>query len=133
MGFIPVRALEDNLSKMNIEAEEAVEAEDDFVTIQLPLTFACARHTQDIQGAEQAMQTWRMRERMKTVSVALVICLNVGVDPPDVTKTDPCARQECWVDPRSLNAQRALETIGGNLQRQYERCFHRFWNKKECS
>ena len=39
------------------------------------------------------MQTWRMRERMKTVSVALVICLNVGVDPPDVTKTDPCARQ----------------------------------------
>ena len=26
-------------------------------------------------------QTWRMRERMKTVSVALVICLNVGVDP----------------------------------------------------
>ena len=30
---------------------------------------------------------------MKTVSVALVICLNVGVDPPDVTKTDPCARQ----------------------------------------
>ena len=40
------------------------------------------------------MQTWRMRERMKTVSVALVICLNVGVDPPDVTKTDPCARQD---------------------------------------
>ena len=34
-----------------------------------------------------------MRERMKTVSVALVICLNVGVDPPDVTKTQPCARQ----------------------------------------
>ena len=30
---------------------------------------------------------------MKTVSVALVICLNVGVDPPDVTKTQPCARQ----------------------------------------
>ena len=46
-----------------------------------------------------------MRERMKTVSVALVICLNVGVDPPDVTKTQPCARQECWVDPLSLNPQ----------------------------
>ena len=67
------------------------------------------------------VQTWRMRERMKTVSVALVICLNVGVDPPDVTKTQPCARQECWVDPSSLNPQRALETIGANLQRQYER------------
>lgn len=34
---------------------------------------------------------------MKTVSVALVLCLNVGVDPPDVVKTSPCARQECWI------------------------------------
>ena len=67
------------------------------------------------------VQTWRMREKMKTVSVALVICLNVGVDPPDVIKTVPCARQECWVVPLSLNPQRALETIGQNLQRQYER------------
>lgn len=33
---------------------------------------------------------------MKTVSVALVLCLNVGVDPPDLVKTDPCARTECW-------------------------------------
>ena len=49
---------------------------------------------------------WRMRERMKTVSVALVICLNVGVDPPDVTKTQPCARVECWIDPAALNPAR---------------------------
>ena len=34
---------------------------------------------------------------MKTVSVALVLCLNVGVDPPDVVKTQPCARLECWI------------------------------------
>ena len=34
---------------------------------------------------------------MKTVSVALVLCLNVGVDPPDVVKTTPCARLECWI------------------------------------
>ncbi len=34
---------------------------------------------------------------MKTVSVALVMCLNIGVDPPDVIKTTPCARLECWV------------------------------------
>ena len=38
-----------------------------------------------------------IREQMKTVSVALVMCLNVGVDPPDVMKTSPCARQECWI------------------------------------
>lgn len=34
---------------------------------------------------------------MKTVSVALVLCLNVGVDPPDIIKTQPCARLECWI------------------------------------
>ena len=34
---------------------------------------------------------------MKTVSVALILCLNVGVDPPDVVKTQPCARLECWI------------------------------------
>ncbi|KAL8684207.1 MAG: hypothetical protein Q9218_008380, partial [Villophora microphyllina] len=27
---------------------------------------------------------WRMRDRLKTVSAALVMCLNLGVDPPDV-------------------------------------------------
>jgi regulator-associated protein of mTOR len=25
---------------------------------------------------------WRMRDRLKTVSAALVLCLNLGVDPP---------------------------------------------------
>jgi hypothetical protein len=34
---------------------------------------------------------------MKTVSVSLVLCLNIGVDPPDVIKTTPCARLECWI------------------------------------
>ena len=34
---------------------------------------------------------------MKTVSVALVVCLNIGVDPPDVFKVTPCARMECWI------------------------------------
>lgn len=34
---------------------------------------------------------------MKTVSVALVLCLNVGVDPPDIVKISPCARLESWI------------------------------------
>ena len=34
---------------------------------------------------------------MKTVSVALVMCLHIGVDPPDVVKTSPCAKLECWI------------------------------------
>jgi regulator-associated protein of mTOR len=68
----------------------------------------------------QEQQDWRMRERLKTVSVALVLCLNIGIDPPDVVKTSPCAKLECWVDPLSLPPQKALETIGRNLQQQYE-------------
>ena len=35
--------------------------------------------------------------QMKTWSVALVLCLNIGVDPPDTVKTNPCARKECWI------------------------------------
>lgn len=59
--------------------------------------------------------------QMKTVSVALVMCLNVGVDPPDVMKIQPCARMECWIDPSAVSQQKALELIGTNLQKQYER------------
>lgn len=63
---------------------------------------------------------WRMRDRMKTGCVALVLCLNIGVDPPDVIKISPCARMECWIDPFSMSAQKALDAIGKNLQLQYE-------------
>lgn len=90
----------------------------------LPLCFRQSRHTDVIEGITCLTQTWRMKERvweafvlcqkaillsnlkllmqMKTVSVALVLCLNVGVDPPDVVKTQPCARLECWIG--NLNA-----------------------------
>ncbi|KNC48222.1 WD-repeat protein mip1 [Thecamonas trahens ATCC 50062] len=80
-----------------------------------------ARHLAlDSFGAPR-LQDWRMRERMKTLSVALVMCLNVGVDPPDVIKIEPCARLECWVDPSSLPPRESLETIGNALQAQYAR------------
>ncbi|KAI9843169.1 MAG: hypothetical protein M1838_002744 [Thelocarpon superellum] len=67
------------------------------------------------------LQEWRMKDRLKTVSAALAICLNLGVDPPDVIKTNPCAKLEAWVDPAALSAgPKAMETIGKNLQSQYE-------------
>ncbi|KAA8517693.1 hypothetical protein F0562_015167 [Nyssa sinensis] len=64
---------------------------------------------------------WRPKDRMKTGCVALVLCLNISVDPPDVIKITPCARMECWIDPFSMAPQKALETIGKNLSLQYER------------
>jgi hypothetical protein len=39
---------------------------------------------------------------MKTGCVALVLCLNIGVDPPDVIKISPCARMECWIGKRHI-------------------------------
>ncbi|XP_014234805.1 regulatory-associated protein of mTOR [Trichogramma pretiosum] len=87
----------------------------------MSLAFNKTRHTITIETVNNFSHSWRMKERMKTVSVALVLCLNVGVDPPDIVKTQPCARLECWIDPLSMSPQKALETIGTNLQKQYER------------
>ncbi|XP_029455061.1 regulatory-associated protein of mTOR isoform X2 [Rhinatrema bivittatum] len=96
------------------------EEEADLSDWNLPLAFMKKRHCEKIEGSKSLAQSWRMKDRMKTVSVALVLCLNVGVDPPDVVKTTPCARLECWIDPLSMGPQKALETIGANLQKQYE-------------
>ncbi|KAG7194656.1 uncharacterized protein KQ657_004332 [Scheffersomyces spartinae] len=70
----------------------------------------------------QPITDWKvMRERQKTVSALLVICLNIGVDPPDVMKTYPCAKFEAWVDPSIFtDTKKALEAMGKNLQNQYE-------------
>jgi hypothetical protein len=72
-------------------------------------------------GNKRIRPTWRLKERMKTTGVALVVCLNVGTDPPDVKKPEPCAVLECWYDPTGAEKQKALEVIGVNLQMQYEK------------
>lgn len=77
----------------------------------------------DVQGDDEKRSTqsqgivskWRQKERLKTTAVALVLCLNIGVDPPDVIKISPCARLECWVDPLSMQPPKALDTIGTAL------------------
>ncbi len=67
------------------------------------------------------LQDWRMKDRLKTVSAALAICLNIGVEPPDQLKTNPGAKMEAWQDPTTLTpAQKALDIIGKSLQAQYE-------------
>lgn len=55
---------------------------------------------------------WRLKSRMKTFNAGLFICLNIGVDPPDVVKTNPCAKLECWLDPSALPSTKAIEAIG---------------------
>ncbi|KAI0348333.1 hypothetical protein BDW22DRAFT_1350515 [Trametopsis cervina] len=67
------------------------------------------------------MTPWRASpSKLKTHNAALVLCLNIDVDPPDVVKTNPCATLECWVDPHSMPSFKALEFIGTNLRHQFE-------------
>ncbi|KAF5385356.1 hypothetical protein D9615_001068 [Tricholomella constricta] len=58
--------------------------------------------------------------RIRTAHAALVLCLNIDVDPPDIIKTNPCAVLECWVDPHTMPSHKALEAIGSNLHHQFE-------------
>ena len=62
---------------------------------------------------------WRRRDRMRTVSMGLVLCLNLGTDPPDVVKPHPCAHLITWLDPRPISRSKAKELIGDRLERQY--------------
>ncbi|EKM84312.1 hypothetical protein AGABI1DRAFT_67693 [Agaricus bisporus var. burnettii JB137-S8] len=58
--------------------------------------------------------------KLKTANAALVLCLNIDVDPPDIVKTNPCSVLESWVNPHTLPSHKALEAIGSNLQHQFE-------------
>lgn len=82
----------------------------------------CGNPSLATPGNERKAPHWRLnaQQRLKTMQAALILCLNIGCDPPDVVKTSPCAVLECWVDPYSMPPSKALETIGKNLQRQFE-------------
>lgn len=91
-------------------------------TAELPRFLATAHRHLSIEAVDEAIpEEWRMRQRMKTLAVALVLCLNVGVDPPDVIRTNPCAKLEVWTDPFQIANNKCLETLGNALQAQYER------------
>ncbi|KAJ9661908.1 Target of rapamycin complex 1 subunit kog1 [Neophaeococcomyces mojaviensis] len=77
--------------------------------------------SQSSEASHFPSKDWRMKDRMKTVSAALAICLNIGVDPPDVIKTNPTAKLEAWTDPTAnLGGSKVMEQIGKRLQEQYE-------------
>lgn len=63
---------------------------------------------------------WRIKDRVKTVAAGLIFCLHIGVDPPDLLRTSPCARLEGWTDPLATPPAKSIELIGRNVQAQYE-------------
>lgn len=68
---------------------------------------------------------WRLPSRSKTVAAGILLCLHIGIDPPDTIKPNPCAKLEAWIDPTKLAPAKALESIGRNVQSQYE-----FWQPR---
>lgn len=72
--------------KVSSEIAQLIQQCDD--VFQTPVSFTEPRHSEHIEGEKLSddRENWRMKDRMKTVSVALVLCLNIGVDPPDVAK-----------------------------------------------
>lgn len=80
---------------------------------------AAAASLQTTTQANKIEPDWRLRDRMKTVGVGLVLALNIGTDPPDISKPHPCAVLECWIDPRSVSRAKAKEIIGERLEMQY--------------
>ena len=106
------------------EASNVVERSDTYNSF-----FTATRHefqkTRKLDSFHNSIGTWRKKERMKTVRVALVLCLNIGTDPPDVVKTSPCARDECWIKTSVLPPTKALRQVGETLRQQYER-----WQKR---
>mmetsp|Transcript_2689 Transcript_2689/g.5010 ORF Transcript_2689/g.5010 Transcript_2689/m.5010 type:complete len:1787 (+) Transcript_2689:931-6291(+) len=74
-----------------------------------------------VGGEDDVAPSWRLKERMKTVGVGLILALNIGTDPPDVIKPNPCAKLQCWMDPTSTSRSKAREKIGELLEGQYAR------------
>ncbi|KAL7570241.1 hypothetical protein ACA910_020665 [Epithemia clementina (nom. ined.)] len=70
-------------------------------------------------ASDQIKPDWRLRDRMRTVGVGLVMALNPGTDPPDVTKPHPCAVLQCWTDPRTISRSAAKGLIVERLEQQY--------------
>lgn len=68
---------------------------------------------------DELAPTWRLRDRMKTTGVCIILALNIGTDPPDVSKPNPCAKLQCWMDPSGVSRSKAREIIGERLEEQY--------------
>ena len=75
----------------------------------------------NIPIADTIATTWRPKQRTRTSGMALVLCLNIGTDPPDIVKPSPCARVECWKNTWGQNRSKASEEIGHALEKQYEK------------
>jgi hypothetical protein len=91
-------------------------------TTQIPATASRKSSTAAHNNCRQSdtpVPDWRLRDRMKTVGIGLILALNTGTDPPDLHKPHPCATLECWIDPSKLSRSKAKDVIAERLELQY--------------
>ena len=91
------------------------------VTSSRPGAFLSTHPDGDPQDGDPT-PSWRVRDRMKTVGVGLVMALNV----PEIVKNHSSASTQCWMDLSSVPKLKAKELIGGRLEAQYAR-----WQQKK--
>lgn len=60
-------------------------------------------YKEPIKGELISVPSWRLKEKMKTGNAALIMCLNIGVDPPDIVKSNQCSKLECWISELSFD------------------------------
>ena len=66
------------------------------------------------------------KQSVKTTCIILALCLNIGVDPPDVSKPFKCANLESWVNPDKVpTSQNVCEVIAHKLENNYKQFFPR--------
>uniref|UniRef100_A0A2K5I9P4 Regulatory-associated protein of mTOR n=1 Tax=Colobus angolensis palliatus TaxID=336983 RepID=A0A2K5I9P4_COLAP len=92
------------------------EDEADLTDWNLPLAFMKKRHCEKIEGSKSLAQSWRMKDRVST------LCLRKGQKADGLVAVPPgnFLFSIASSDPLSMGPQKALETIGANLQKQYE-------------
>ncbi|CDG24142.1 Raptor N-terminal CASPase-like domain-containing protein [Caenorhabditis elegans] len=88
------------------------------------------RHVEDIAGSmedewdciEECVNRRKGSDRLRTASVAIIMCLHLGVDPPEApSRKDAPSRLLSWVDPYKCGAHKAAIEIGLSTQRAYEK------------
>ncbi|KAJ1946080.1 Target of rapamycin complex 1 subunit kog1, partial [Kickxella alabastrina] len=79
-------------------------------------------HPRSLALAHTQLADWRTHEKLRTVGALLVVCLNLGTEPPDVVKPSKRAVMEAWVDPTApvdmpTQEELALQAANGAGQR----------------
>lgn len=74
------------------------------------------------EDTEHKIPDWKSQgNSRKTTTAALVLCLNLGIPPPDIQRPQECPFLESFVNPTVYSdPKKALQAIGRSLQTNYE-------------